>query len=204
MWKRQDSLRCMTAALAAFGLTLGLFWTSPTHADRKTPMPEILTPTFRTGGCEITATVGASESVLDAKGSQVFVSAGKLPPVSVVIHNMSDQPAHAVFNVSFSQFRLDMMRVSRVLPPPRENSQVQIQQAAEPAVTPRGTYDIALAPHETKSIDISDDTLSIAGSDPVLLVLSDATGRQSLTMLNFAVKPPADTTNVAANSALTR
>jgi len=203
MWTRQDHLRFVVGAVGAFGLTLGVFWTSPSHADRKTPMPEIIVPTFHAGVCDITATVAPSENVLDAKGSQVFIAPGKLPPVSLVIHNTSDQPAKAEFRVSFGQFK-PIITDWRVPPSVRIDSQIQQQIPTQPVSPPPGSYDISLAPNETKTIDVSNDSVTLGNDGPAILLVSEASGDKSTTMLWFAVKPAADTATAAANANLIR
>jgi len=143
MWTRRDSVGLMTAAAAAFGLTLAAFWSTPIHAVDATPAEKaIAMPIFHDGTCEVSATVAAADSVLGSKSGNTYVKPGEAPPMQVAVHNTGTANATAHFTLALDHMSMRDME-SRVI-------------RVRPAAWSQD-YEISLAPGETKSIDVSSE-----------------------------------------------
>jgi len=157
MWTRRDSIGLMSAACAAFALTLGLFWSTPIHAvDAEAVEKTIPTPVYKDGSCEVTASLAAKDGILATRQGLTFVKPGAVPAMQLTVHNTGKEAATTHFKVALNQTSM-RDRVSRVaVPRPPAWSQ---------------DYDISLAPDETKTIDLQCGDLKVAQSDSLLLFI---------------------------------
>jgi len=160
MWTRRDLVRVVTAASAAFGLTLAAFWSSPIHAVDGTPAEKtIAMPVYKDGACEVSAKLTAADGILGTRQALTFIKPGTVPAMQLTVHNTSHEPITSQFKVALNQttMRDRMSRVSR--PQPTAWSK---------------DYEISLAPDETKTIDVDCGELKTAVNDSMMLSIGSA------------------------------
>jgi len=160
MWTQRDSVRVVTSASAAFGLTLAVFWSSPIHAVDGTPAEKtIATPTYKDGACEVSAKLKVADGILGTRQSLTIVKPGTIPAMQLTVHNTSKEHITSQFKVALNQNsmrdRVSRMPISR---PPAWSKD----------------YDIALGPDETKTIDIECGDLKTAVNDSLTLFIGTA------------------------------
>jgi hypothetical protein len=178
MWTRRDSVRVVTAASAAFGLTLAVFWSSPIHAVDGTPADKtIATPVFKDGACEVSATLKAADGILGTRQALTFIKPGTVPAMQLTVHNNSHEPITSQFKVALNQnsMRDRMSRMPMSRPPAWSKD-----------------YEISLAPDETKTIDIECGELKTAVNDSMTLFVGTApvaAAANNVVLLNNQASP---------------
>jgi len=154
MWTRRDSVSLATAATAAFALTIGFFWSSPTHAVDAAPEKTIAKPVYHDGGCEITADITSTEGILGKLSGSTFLKPGKVPAMQLTVHNSAQEPAAAHFNVALNvQSMRDWASRNATLRPPAWSHE----------------YEISLVPGETKTLDINCGDIKMEKMDSLSL-----------------------------------
>jgi len=188
MWTRRDSVRVVTAASAAFALTLAVFWSSPIHAVDGTPAEKtIATPVYKDGACEVSAKITTADGILGTRQAVTFIKPGTVPAMQLTVHNTSHEPITSQFKVALNQNSM-RDRVSRV------------PMSRPPAWSK--DYEITLGPDETKTIDIECGDLKTAVNDGMILFVGAAPAAAAAPAGNVVLTNAATPATLSGNGVL--